>query len=212
MAKRRDRRLHNGVLVVGLGVLALAAAFVWHDRRALALFDPDPSAAQPAVSMAPPPSEDPRIAAFGRLQPKDGVRTIAGPAQAVAVVGKLFVDEGARVHAGDLLARLDDADLRAARVQRAEVHLANAKAELARHEKLHADRVISESLHDKLKLEHDVAVADLRLARAEFDRVEVRSPIDGQVLTVYARAGERVGSEGILELGETGAMYAVAEV
>jgi HlyD family secretion protein len=72
--------------------------------------------------------------------------------------------------------------------------------------------VISNSLHDKLKLEHDVAIADLRLARAELERVEVRSPIAGQVLTVHARAGERVGADGILELGETAAMYAVAEV
>jgi HlyD family secretion protein len=72
--------------------------------------------------------------------------------------------------------------------------------------------VISISLHEKLRLDYDVALADLRLARAELGRVQVRSPFDGQVIDVHARAGERVGPEGIVELGQTGAMYAVAEV
>ena len=97
-------------------------------------------------------------------------------------------------------------------MQRAEARLANARAELERSAQLRDGRVISESLHDKLKLEYDVAIADLRLARAELARVEVRSPIQGQVIEVHARAGERVGPEGIVDLGETGAMYAVAEV
>ncbi len=211
MTQRNDGRIWSGVLLLGLALSVLAAAFLWRDRAALPRLGSDP-VVLPAVSLAPPPTSESRIAALGRLEPKDGVRRIAGPAQAVAVVGKLFVDEGDRVRAGQLLARLDDAELRAARVQREEVRLANAVAELARQEKLSADRVISDSLRDKLKLDHDIAIADLRLARAELARVEVRSPIAGQVITVYARSGERVGSEGILELGETGAMYAVAEV
>ena len=41
---------------------------------------------------------------------------------------------------------------------------------------------------------------------------EVKAPMAGQVLRVHAHAGERVGPEGILELGRTEAMMAVAEV
>jgi HlyD family secretion protein len=40
----------------------------------------------------------------------------------------------------------------------------------------------------------------------------VRAPIDGQILKIHAREGERVGPEGILEIGETAAMYVIAEV
>jgi HlyD family secretion protein len=40
----------------------------------------------------------------------------------------------------------------------------------------------------------------------------VRSPIDGQVLKIHVREGERVGPEGIVEIAETGSMYAIAEV
>ncbi|MBY0400079.1 efflux RND transporter periplasmic adaptor subunit [Myxococcota bacterium] len=211
MANHSDGRTRHPAVWLTLGLIGLLVAW-WIRERDSGADLASAEAALPAVSLAPPADTASRITALGRLQPRDGVRTISGPAQAVAVVGRLFVDKGDRVRAGQLLAQLDDAELRAARVQRAEVRLANAEAELERHEKLRADRVISDSLRDKLKLDHDVAIADLRLARAELARVEVRSPIDGQVLTVHARAGERVGSEGLLELGETGAMYAIAEV
>jgi HlyD family secretion protein len=59
-----------------------------------------------------------------------------------------------------------------------------------------------------------VAVLEAQLARAEAERrlTQVRAPMDGRVLDVHARPGERVGSAGILELGATHAMYAIAEV
>jgi HlyD family secretion protein len=57
-----------------------------------------------------------------------------------------------------------------------------------------------------------MASASLRQAEAELDLDVVRSPIDGQVLEVYARQGERVGDDGILEVGRTHEMFAVAEV
>jgi len=210
MATRRAGRVAGGLMLVLVGA-GLAVAWALREELSLGLSTSD-AAALPPVSLAPAPLNASRIAALGRLEPKDGVRTIAGPAQAVAVVGALLVDEGDEVAVGQLVARLDDAELRAAAVQRAEARLANARAELARSAQLRDGRVISESRHDALKLEHDVAIADLRLARAELARVEVRSPIRGQVIEVHARAGERVGLEGIVDLGETRAMYAVAEV
>jgi HlyD family secretion protein len=47
---------------------------------------------------------------------------------------------------------------------------------------------------------------------ADLELSIVRSPVDGQVLEVHAREGERVGIDGVAELGQTDAMYAVAEV
>jgi HlyD family secretion protein len=57
-----------------------------------------------------------------------------------------------------------------------------------------------------------VAVANLQKAKAELDKSVVRSPAEGQVLTVHADPGEVIGSNGILDLGRTNQMYAVAEV
>jgi len=192
-------------------VTAMAAwALAHRESLPIAALRPAPPAALAAVSAAPPGAQV--VAALGRLQPKDGVRRIAGPAQPVAVVGKLLVDKGDSVAKGQLLALLDEAEVREAAVARAEAHLANTRAELARNAELRAGQVISAALHDRLRFENDAAAAELRLARAELARNQVSSPIDGQVIDVHARDGERVGPDGIVEIGQTHAMYAVAEV
>ncbi|HEY8121898.1 MAG TPA: efflux RND transporter periplasmic adaptor subunit [Myxococcota bacterium] len=188
------------------------AAYALRDRLPPEWLPGAAPAALPDVALAPPAPRDGRVAALGRLQPKDGVRVIAGPAQPVAVVGELRVDKGDLVRTGQVIALLDDAELREAAVERAQARVANAQAELARNQGLRDGAVISVSVHERLALERDVAQADLRLARAELARVQVRSPFDGRVIDVHARAGERVGPEGIVELGQTQAMYAVAEV
>jgi HlyD family secretion protein len=67
----------------------------------------------------------------------------------------------------------------------------------------------------------DVQVAAAELAQAEAGHLvaqadeaaaTVRSPITGRVLRIHARPGERVGEHGILEVGNTEQMHAVAEV
>ncbi len=59
-----------------------------------------------------------------------------------------------------------------------------------------------------------VSTARARVARAkaELDVVTVRSPQDGQVLKIHTRPSELVGSKGIISLGQTQQMVAVAEV
>ncbi len=57
-----------------------------------------------------------------------------------------------------------------------------------------------------------VANADLMAARARMELSVVRSPLRAQVLDIHTRPGERVDADGILELGQTDRMYAVAEV
>ncbi|MGG6293674.1 ABC exporter membrane fusion protein [Leptolyngbya sp. AN02str] len=59
-----------------------------------------------------------------------------------------------------------------------------------------------------------VAASQARVAQAqaELDMAMVRSPQDGQVLKIHTRPGELVGSQGIISLGQTQRMVAVAEV
>ena len=59
-----------------------------------------------------------------------------------------------------------------------------------------------------------VAQAQASVARgqADLDAAIVRSPQDGQVLKIHTRAGELVGTDGIISLGQTQQMVAVAEV
>jgi HlyD family secretion protein len=56
------------------------------------------------------------------------------------------------------------------------------------------------------------AIAMLNRIEAELAQAYIRSPQNSQILRIYTRAGERVGEKGIVELGQTDPMVAVAEV
>jgi HlyD family secretion protein len=152
------------------------------------------------------------VAAYGRLEPENGIRHVAGPSFAAAVVRELFVDRGDVVRKGQLLATLDTAELQAAVVKEKAAELANARVEYERSLTLSRSQVESASRRDEWRTK--VAVLEAQVARAEAEHrlTLVLAPMDGQVLDVHARAGERVGPDGILELGATHAMFAIAEV
>lgn len=56
------------------------------------------------------------------------------------------------------------------------------------------------------------AEAGVARAKAELDLAVVRSPQNGQVLKIHTRPGELVGNKGIISLGQTQKMVAVAEI
>lgn len=60
----------------------------------------------------------------------------------------------------------------------------------------------------------NVALARARRARlaVELERARIRAPFAGRVLEIVAERGELLGPEGLLDLGRTDRMYAVAEV
>lgn len=60
--------------------------------------------------------------------------------------------------------------------------------------------------------EVDRAIAAVNQSKANLKQAYVRSLQDGTVLYINTRAGELVSDRGIVELGETNPMYAVAEV
>lgn len=49
-------------------------------------------------------------------------------------------------------------------------------------------------------------------AAASLERAYLRAPTAGQVLKIHARAGEKIGAQGLLDLAQTEQMVAVAEV
>ncbi len=56
------------------------------------------------------------------------------------------------------------------------------------------------------------AVAAVALAQAELESTLVRAPLDGQVLVVHAKRGERITERGIVEIGQTAQMWVSAEI
>jgi HlyD family secretion protein len=171
-----------------------------------------PASALASVSSPPPTRRPSAVSALGRLEPKDGVIDVAGPSDLSVVISHLLVDKGDPVEAGSLIAVLDTAAVREASVKRFEAELEYARRELERHLRLKSEAVISDAQRDAHRLAVQVAAADLQGARAELARAHVYSPIAGRVLAVHAREGERVGPDGIVALGRTDEMYAVAEV
>lgn len=67
---------------------------------------------------------------------------------------------------------------------------------------------------DRTAAQNDLAIAEAKLehARAALETTLVRSPIDGVVVVVYARAGERVQASGILKIIDLSRMRVLAEV
>ncbi|MBW4456011.1 MAG: efflux RND transporter periplasmic adaptor subunit [Nostoc indistinguendum CM1-VF10] len=55
-------------------------------------------------------------------------------------------------------------------------------------------------------------IQQLKLAEARLQRMIIRSPRNGQILKIFAYPGEAISQQGILKLGNTQTMYAVAEV
>jgi len=60
--------------------------------------------------------------------------------------------------------------------------------------------------------EIDVANARVAVAQAELERAQIRAPVNGRILDVLKQPGEFIGAEGLMELGKTDKMYAIAEV
>jgi HlyD family secretion protein len=213
MSQPQKRRALRGVLAISLLAGLIFAA--WEFRGFLP-FDPGRGANQQASAdreqseaLARAPVA---ITALGRIEPRDGVIRISGPSRLAVVIGELRVAEGDEVKAGGVLAVLDSHALEQASVESLRAELANAKRKLARNRKLHGEGAIAGTTLETDTLARDVARAQLRSAEAALARSTVRAPIDGQVLKIHARPGEKVGPQGILELGRTDEMYAIAEV
>ncbi|MBD2317939.1 ABC exporter membrane fusion protein [Phormidium tenue] len=60
--------------------------------------------------------------------------------------------------------------------------------------------------------EVDRAIAAMKQAKANLDQAYVKAPIAGEVLEIHTRAGEVVSSDGIVSIGKTQQMYAIAQV
>lgn len=195
-------------------VLALVAMLVVASYALPSLAD---DSAQPETEPSIPASNAKKtsathVAALGRIEPEDGIFSVAGPAGRSAVIAELRVDKGDHVEEGAVIAVLDDAALKQAEVNRAKATLRDANRNFNRSKTLEKRGVQSQAVYDKQLLALDVAKADLARAEADLELTQVRAPTSGEVIEVYTRRGERVGPDGILEIGRTNNMYAVAEV
>lgn len=152
------------------------------------------------------------ITSLGRIEPAGGIVRIAGPSGLGAVIMDLDVSRGEWVEKGQLIAKLDTYAVRKADQARLQAELENAQNKLERERKLSRAVASSAASIENLELNVKAAQAALLAADAMVALSTVLAPQAGQVLEVQAGPGERIGVEGVVELGRTDRMYAVAEV
>ena len=182
--------------------------------------------------VTPAPVVQPRIesvSALGRLEPAGDVRKLAAPMGSMGGsprISSLSVQEGDRVKRGQILATFDNrpgllADLAAinARIGTLDRSIAMQRREVSRYREASregaASMVLLEEKQDELVTfegQRRQALAEKRGIEVDLKDSQLRSPIDGTVLRVYARPGERPGSDGILSVGASDRMEAIAEV
>ena len=212
------------LVVVGV---ALLAALLLLGRL---LQRPASPPASPTAATAPVrPAAAEAVSALGRLEPAGDVRQLAAPMSSMGGSPRLtalFVQEGERVRRGQLLASFDtrpgllaDQSLLQTRIANLGQQVALLERDTARYRRLAQGGVTPSGDLDN----REIRLIDLRgqlsqtraqLAKVQTDLVlsELRAPIDGTVLRITAYPGERPGDAGILELGATDRMEAVAEV
>lgn len=189
-------------------------------------------ATRPAITTAVQPRPESRIravAALGRLEPSGDVRRLAAPISGIGGsprITALLVEEGDRVRAGQLLVRFDTGPALQAQARLLDTRIANLRSRVAlqirdinRYRQLGRTGVIPSGDLDRretdllaLRGQLEEAIAERSKIQRDLELTELRAPIDGLVLRLHARVGERPGDRGVLELGNSEQMQALIEV
>jgi membrane fusion protein, multidrug efflux system len=117
-------------------------------------------------------------------------------AQIEARVASFGPDVGDRVREGDVLLRLDDADLQAS-LREIEARLVKAKADNARAQLLRTEGIMSAEEAEKMRTEAIVLEAQLDVVKVKIERTVIRAPLTG----VIAARDTAVGA--VVKSGET---------
>ena len=198
-APRRVAGSNRRWLWIGLVVIALAAIAAW---LALGRRPPEVRTATVDVEGGTSGGNVSAITANGYVVARTKASVAAKVAGRLAYLG---VSEGSRVKQGQIMARIEGADiaasLEAARANegQARAQLAQAKSDLARAVSLEQRGVISavdlenaRTRVDALSAGYRQAVAQTRLAAANLENTNVRAPFNGTILRKDAEVGEIV--------------------
>jgi HlyD family secretion protein len=169
------------------------------------------------------------VAALGTLEPHGDVHVLASPTLQLGGaprVRSILVEEGERVRAGQLLATFDNYDNVRSERNRVLANINSKNSEIAvlesetnRYRSLQNQGAVSKAELESrelqllgLKAQLSEFQAILKEVNTKFQDTELRAPISGYVLKLNARVGERAGSSGVMEIGNSDRMEAVLQV
>lgn len=128
------------------------------------------------------------ITAMGTMLANEEVELVA---EIVGKVRGIYFQEGSRVKKGQLLLKVDDADLQA-QLERAEFQRKLLSEKLERQRILLKRESISRESFDQLQTDYNVLQADIELLNVKIRRTEVRAPFDGVMGFRYVSDGSYV--------------------
>lgn len=188
----------NKKIVMSVAVLAVAAALIYLANR---FFSDQNSGEGPPTAQAAMPADN-RLAVDGVVLRPDSLRNIirvTGSAIANAevelrsetsgLITGLNLREGSKVQRGQLIVKINDADLRAQRRQ-FELEMTLAKDTERRQKQLFERGAISQEDYDLALNRLNVIEAQLALVDAQIARTEIRAPFAGTVGLRYVDMGD----------------------
>ncbi|WP_047246352.1 efflux RND transporter periplasmic adaptor subunit [Maribacter thermophilus] len=186
-----------GVLV--LGALWAAVFFIKSNSKSAITYE----TSQPFIS-----SIEKKTVATGKVVPEDEIEI---KPQISGIIEKIYLEEGAKVKAGDLIAVIkvvpNEQSLNQAsgRVRNAELALNNAKIEFDRNKKLFDKGVISSQDFNNIQLTYNQAEQELNNAKADYQIIRrgsaggstsantnIRATVDGTILEIPVEEGFQV--------------------
>ncbi len=186
-----------GVLV--LGALWAAAFFIKSNNQGAVTFETQ----KPFIS-----NIEKKTVATGKVVPEDEIEI---KPQISGIIEKIYLVEGAKVKAGDLIAVIkvvpNEQSLNQARgrVTNAQIALDNVKIEYNRNKALFDKGVISSQDFNNLQLRFDQAEQELKNAQADYQIIRVgsaggsasantniRATVDGTILEIPVEEGDQV--------------------
>jgi HlyD family secretion protein len=181
------------------------------------------------------------VGALGRIEPRSKVLNLyddSGPDGARVEI--LHVKEGDEVKSGDILVTFSSNGRKKAALELAKIKLEDLKEKIKlqqisyeisereynRYSALLQSKSVSVDAKDKayaafndaasklssLKSEFSAAEIELTIAEDELKRTYISAPIDGTILKIHSYPGEKISSEGIMEIADLKHFDVVAEV
>ena len=169
------------------------------------------------------------VAALGKLNPLGEIRKLAAPTSVkggTPRLSKLLVQEGDSITKDQILAVFDnrfkleaDLEFEKANLNILMNEIRIQKREINRYQLLVDNGAVASIVLEKMKDELIISEAKMFKIKSainsityELEQTQLKSPIDGIVLQILAREGERPNSSGVLNVGANKFMEALIEV